>query len=387
MTYGIYFINGMVYDTVDDRCVAAKDIALGLGFQLKRGSHKKNPRAEEKHLYLYCSHYGRSPSQSITSSESSRTTTTSFTSCTFMVCVRPTFVDAEWKWRIDTVKDDVKRGIFRSFHNHHFELWREGTQQRNQLTDEMKDHIRQLEEYHVPPRQMQSILNNEYGRRINIRQIYNETVKIRRSRLGTMNPMQWAVTEARKMGYFTKYIKDSSDHVSHLYVSHAESVRMLHAWYFVILIDSTYKTNIYKKAVVQFVGVTPVKKNFNIGLALLEDETTESYIWALHQLRLVLGGRVPNAFVTDKERGLAVALEDVFPSLAHLMCVWHMKQNIEGRITRLYVRDVAEKFVRGPWGQVLNARTTQMFFRKWSDLEEGGWSDELIQYLASEWLP
>ena len=80
----------------------------------------------------------------------------------------------------------------------------------------MKDHIRQLEENHVPPRQMQSILNNEYGRRINIRQIYNETVKIRRSRLGTMNPMQWAVTEARKMGYFTKYIKDFSDHVSHL---------------------------------------------------------------------------------------------------------------------------------------------------------------------------
>ena len=128
MNYGIYFINGMVYDTVDDRCVAAKDIALGLGFQLKRGSHKKNPRAEEKHLYLYCSHYGRSPSQSITSSESSRTTTTSFTGCTFMVCVRPTYIDAEWKWGIDTVKNVVKHGIFWSFHNHQFELWREGTQ-------------------------------------------------------------------------------------------------------------------------------------------------------------------------------------------------------------------------------------------------------------------
>ena len=199
LNYSVYFVNRVFYDTVHDRCVAAKDIALGLGFQLTRGSHKKNPREEEKRLYLYCSHGGKGPSQSTTTSESSRTTTTSFTSCTFMVCVRSTFVDVEWKWRIDTVKDDVKCGIFRSLHNHQFELWREGTHQWNQLTDEMKYHIRQLEENHV----------------------------------------------------------------------------------------------------------------------------------------------------IDKERGLAVALEDVFPSSAHLLCVWHMKRNIEGRVTRLYDRDVAEKFVRG----------------------------------------
>ena len=86
-----------------------------------------------------------------------------------MVCLRPTYIDAEWKWRIDAVEDDVKRGIFRSFHNHHFELRHEGTQQWNQLTNEMKNHIRQLEENHVPPRQIQSILNIEYSRRINMK--------------------------------------------------------------------------------------------------------------------------------------------------------------------------------------------------------------------------
>ena len=77
--------------------------------------------------------------------------------------------------------------------------------------------------------------------------------------------MQWTVTEALKLGYFTKYIREPNDHVSDLYVSHAESIHISHAWYFVFVIDSTYKTNVYKKAVVQFVGVKPVKKNFNIG--------------------------------------------------------------------------------------------------------------------------
>ena len=61
LNYGVYFVNGVFYDTVDDGCASAKDIALGLGFQLTRGSHKKNPREEEKCLYLYCSHGGRGP--------------------------------------------------------------------------------------------------------------------------------------------------------------------------------------------------------------------------------------------------------------------------------------------------------------------------------------
>ena len=99
-----------------------------------------------------------------------------------------------------------------------------------------------------------------------------------------MNPMQWTLTEAIKLGYFTTYLRNAEYHATHLFISHAESLWMLHAWYFVVLVDSMYKTNVYKKAVVQFVGVTPVKKNFNIGLALVEDETKESYAWALNQL-------------------------------------------------------------------------------------------------------
>ena len=111
-----------------------------------------------------------------------------------MVCVRPKRVDDGWKLRIDTISNDVKRGMLRSFHNPKFELWREGTQQRNQLTTEMKDHIRQLEDNHVPPRQMQSIIKNEYGSMINMKPIYNETAKIRWLRLCRMNPMQWTLT-------------------------------------------------------------------------------------------------------------------------------------------------------------------------------------------------
>ncbi|CAN1221113.1 hypothetical protein LINGRAPRIM_LOCUS166 [Linum grandiflorum] len=110
---------------------------------------------------------------------------------------------------------------------------------------------------------------------------------------------------------------------------------MLGAWYFVILIDSTYKTNIYNKPLVQLIGVTPFQK----------------------QLELLLGERVLNAFVTDKEGGLDVALREVFPKYKHLMCVWHMKRNIEAKFMQLTRnKEEAENFIKGPWNKVLNTK-------------------------------
>ena len=78
------------------------------------------------------------------------------------------------------------------------------------------------------------------------------------------------------------------------------------------------------------IGVTPVKK----------------------QVRVVLGSRVPNAFVMDKDRGLGVSLTELFPFFHHFLYVWHMKRNIEVKVTKLLgCRDNSEPFILGPWGE------------------------------------
>ena len=115
---------------------------------------------------------------------------------------------------------------------------------------------------------------------------------------------------------------------------------MVSSWYFVIIIDSTYNTNAYRKPVIQLVVVTLVRKNFSIGFAFVDNEKTESYVWVLTCLELMLGRRQPTAFVTDKERGLAAALRTVFPKTPHLLCIWHMKRNIEAKIK--YITSNAE---------------------------------------------
>ncbi|CAL1367409.1 unnamed protein product [Linum trigynum] len=81
--------------------------------------------------------------------------------------------------------------------------------------------------------------------------------------------MRWTLIEAQRLGYFIECEFDDQRRVTRLFLCHPESIRMLLAWYFVVLIDSTYKTNKYKQPLVQLIGVSLVKKNFNIGFALI----------------------------------------------------------------------------------------------------------------------
>ncbi|CAL1381183.1 unnamed protein product [Linum trigynum] len=123
-----------------------------------------------------------------------------------------------------------------------------------------------METTHTEAKGMRSFVNRKYDAHHHMKQIYNETSKIRLERLGGIKPMRWTLIEAQHLGYFVECEYDDERHANRLFFCHPELIRMLSAWYFVILIDSTYKTNKYKQPLVQLIGVTPVKKNFNIGL-------------------------------------------------------------------------------------------------------------------------
>ncbi|CAI0463636.1 unnamed protein product [Linum tenue] len=253
-----------------------------------------------------------------------------------------------------------------------------------------KNEIKELEATHTQARDIRSFINRKYDAHHNMDQVYNETAKIRRERLGGLSPMRWTLIEADRLGYFIGVDFDDDHCVTRLFLCHPESIKMLSAWYFVILIDSTYKTNKYKQPLVQLIGVSPVKKNFNIGFALVSDETKETYAWVLSQLKNVLGGRRPDAFVTDKEGGLGVSVREIFPSSAHLLCVWHMKKNIEAKMISLgSSRESAEAFVAGHWQTLMNANTQRGFQQRWVDLQNSEWGRNLrfMNYLKGEWIP
>ena len=296
----------------------------------------------------------------------------------------------EWKFFIDGVGHTGDRTISKGFHNHFFVPYPEASTESNALTSEEKSEIRDMLATHTQPNKIRYALNKKFNSHHNINQIYNESYKVRKEKLGGMSSTDWTLRAATRHGYFVQSTEDDNKNLANLFLCHPESAQMLGAWYYVILIDSTYNTNKYRKPVIQLIGVTPVQKNFTIGFALVENEKAETYIWLLNQLRSLLGERKPTAFVTDKERGLAVALRSVFPETPHLLCVWHMKRNIAAKI-KFVTRneESAEAFVHGRWNKVLYAFSDEDFKEEWDSMVDSDWAriGGLMEYLTGEWLP
>ena len=70
----------------------------------------------------------------------------------------------------------------------------------------------------MPPRQITSMVNGTYNSMRSMKQIYNETVKIIRERVGAMKPMKWAMVEAKKLGYFTTFTLGEARRVRNIFI-------------------------------------------------------------------------------------------------------------------------------------------------------------------------
>ena len=283
----------------------------------------------------------------------------------FKLAVRCRVVRGGWKFFIDGVGYTNNCTVSKGYHNHFFVPYPEASTESNALTSEEKSEIRDMLVTHTQPNKIRYALNKQFNSHHNINQIYNESYKVRKEKLGGMSSTDWTLRAATRHGYFVQSTEDDNKNLANLFLCHTESAQMLEAWYYVILIDSTYNTNKYWLSVIQLIGVTPVQKNFTIGFALVENEKAETYIWLLNQLRSLLGERQPTTFVTDKERGLAVALRTVFPEMPHLLCVWHIKRNITAKIKFITMSEESyEAFVHGRWNRVLNALSHEEFYEE-----------------------
>ncbi|RYQ91192.1 hypothetical protein Ahy_B09g097090 isoform G [Arachis hypogaea] len=58
-----------------------------------------------------------------------------------------------------------------------------------------------------------------------------------------------------------------------------------------------------------------------------KNETTDTYIWLLHQLMFAMKGKTPTSIITDGAMTISNAVRDVFPEVRHRLCAWHLIRN------------------------------------------------------------
>lgn len=379
--YNSLFLTNIVFNTAELAIDWAREVAHSVGFSVVQKRQKT--RNGVKNYVIMCDRGGKYKSQSRDPQNPLRkTTSTKKCRCPFQ------FV----------IKEDSSHlgfGIIPHIgvHNHRLIKYSEGQRHMARLSPEEKNYVRQQTKAQVRPSAIARGLGETFGKESapDIRQIYNLTSNIRHEARKGLNHAQHMLAMAQKYHYTYFFEKDyDTNRLTYVFMSHPEGLRLLRSYPYVIIIDSTYKTNLYKMPLVEIVGITPVGKTFLIAYALMFDETKESYVWLLEKLRGVLDAGVePEAIVTDAELGLGSAIEIVFPACRHLLCEWHIEKNVEANAKlKLQSGDEGAEFVNKRWKPLVYSTDVGRYLRSKERLQQNHDSRRrnLVRYLHSTWL-
>lgn len=96
----------------------------------------------------------------------------------------------------------------------------------------------------------------------------------------------------------------------------------------VLQMDCTYKTNKYNMPMFHVTSHTSTGQTFTVAVCFLKQETIADYTRALQELKNFIPDLPTKAVVTDSEAALSAALKAVCPEWKHILCRWHVGQNI-----------------------------------------------------------
>ncbi|KAL6185898.1 hypothetical protein ACLB2K_042020 [Fragaria x ananassa] len=79
------------------------------------------------------------------------------------------------------------------------------------------------------------------------------------------------------------------------------------------------------------------------GVALVSDETVETYTWLLRTFLESMNVKMPKAVLTDSDKAMRKAIETVMLEARHRLCIWHISKNA---LTHLKTEEKLKAFNR-----------------------------------------
>ncbi|XP_076883422.1 protein FAR1-RELATED SEQUENCE 5-like [Bidens hawaiensis] len=156
----------------------------------------------------------------------------------------------------------------------------------------------------VKPQEIEAALREKFpGVQPVIKDIYNHTAKIRRDGL-LGDTLMKALENFLAGNGFTLYTResDTDDRTEEIFFCHSNSHKMWRAFPEVLMIDTTYNTNMYDCPLVQFISVTSTSQSFCIDAAFVIRERQRNFSWTLEKLKQMLDDCMePHMILTDAD--------------------------------------------------------------------------------------
>ncbi|CAB4468012.1 unnamed protein product [Rhizophagus irregularis] len=105
-----------------------------------------------------------------------------------------------------------------------------------------------------------------------------------------------------------------------------------------------------------------------VATALLEDETEESFIWALSMIKKGTNDLIPKVVFTDSDPAMANAISLEFPDTIHCLCIFHIDLNLKKNLRNKLKSDEFKAF-REEFFHCRNTLISTLFENRWEHLK------------------
>ncbi|XP_042481306.1 protein FAR1-RELATED SEQUENCE 5-like isoform X2 [Macadamia integrifolia] len=95
----------------------------------------------------------------------------------------------------------------------------------------------------------------------------------------------------------------------------------------VVCLDTTYRNTKDCRPFSLFLGVNHHKKIVIFGVALLYDESIDTFSWLFDTFFKAMSGKKPKTILTDQDASVGKAISTELPEINHRLCVWQVHQN------------------------------------------------------------
>ncbi|PNT66452.1 hypothetical protein BRADI_3g11846v3 [Brachypodium distachyon] len=143
--------------------------------------------------------------------------------------------------------------------------------------------------------------------------------------------------------FFYEIKIDEIESISHIFRANASSRGAYEDFNDCVTFDTTYKTNKFRMPLGVFVGVNNHLQSTIFAIALLRDETIESFQWVFSTFLRCINGKHPICILTDQCPSMAEAIPTVLPDTLHKLRRWHVVKKYRDDLVKIYAQQPAFK--------------------------------------------
>ncbi|KAL6124652.1 hypothetical protein ACLB2K_077164 [Fragaria x ananassa] len=184
-------------------------------------------------------------------------------------------------------------------------------------------------------RAFEKLVNQAGGRdvvRFTINDLYNKMDKLRKKShtdRDAQAAMRWMNMRGIDSELFCcRYSLDEEGRLANLFWRDHQLLLDYKVYSDVLIMDTTYKTNLYRKPLVVFVGCNNHRATVVCSFALICDEREDTYEWVFQNFLESIEDLQPGAILTDGDKAVRNVVERLMPTARHRLCAWHIGRNI-----------------------------------------------------------